>query len=67
MEAPQFTLRSGIGALHAALRLPQLVEERKLDFGGEGLLEDACFGHFHASMVGLRVFVLRRIKNGELV
>ena len=48
LKTLELTLRSGIGAFQAALRLPKPVEEGKLDFGGEGLLEDTCFGHFHA-------------------
>ena len=62
MKTLQFTLRSGIGALQAALRLPQPVEEGKLGFGGEGLLEDTCFAYFYARQFPLRDRHLLQIK-----
>ena len=54
LKTLELTLRSGIGAFQTALRLPQPVEEGKLGFGGEGLLEDTGFGHFHARQFPLR-------------
>ena len=54
MKALELTLRSGIGAFQAALRLPKPVEEGKLNFGCDGLPEDTRFAHFHARQLPLR-------------
>ena len=62
MKALELTLRSGIGAFEAALRLPKPIEEGKLFFGGEALLEDTCLGHFHARQFPLRDRHLLQIK-----
>ena len=55
-------MRSGVGALQAALRLPEPVEERKLGLGGGGFLEDACLTHFHARQFPLRDRHLHQIE-----
>ena len=53
METLHLTLRSGIGALQAALRLPEPVEQRDLVFGGCVLREDVYLTHFHAGQFPL--------------
>ena len=64
MKALELTLRSGIGAFQAALRLPKPIEEGKLFFGGEALLEDTCLSHFHARQFPLRDRHLLQIELG---
>ena len=54
MEALQLTLRAGVGALQAALRLPEAVEERNLDLGCASLENDAFFGSLDARELPLR-------------
>jgi hypothetical protein len=62
LKALELTLRSGIGAFQAALRLPKPVEKGKLGIGGEALLEDTCLSHFHAGQFPLRDRHLLQIK-----
>ena len=54
MQTLQFPLRSGIGALQAALTLPEPVEEGDLSCGAGGLPEDIRLAHFHARQFPLR-------------
>jgi hypothetical protein len=53
LETLQFALRSGVGALKAALGLPEPVEERELALGAFHFLEDTCFAYFHADQLPL--------------
>jgi len=50
----QLPLRSGIGALEAALTLPEPIEEGNLSSGAIGFAEDIRLTHFHARQFPLR-------------
>jgi len=54
LQTLKLTLRLGIGALQAALRLPEPLEQRDLDFGGGFLRYDAFFGQLDTSEFPLR-------------
>ena len=49
LDSFQFALCAGKGALHAALCLPDAVEQRDLDFGACNFPIDVSFAHFHTS------------------
>src|SRR5580704_9340055 len=49
LQTLQFTLRSGVRALEAALGLPEPVQERKLALDAVQIHEDPRFPYFHAN------------------
>jgi hypothetical protein len=54
LQALQLALPAGIGALQAALRAPQTVEERDLVCGAQVLAEDIDLAYFEARQFPLR-------------
>src|ERR1700680_2460667 len=54
LQALQLALRSGIGAFHAALGLPQTVEQRDLALGVGDFLEDMRLADFRAAEFPVR-------------
>jgi hypothetical protein len=64
LKTLQLTMRSGIGALQAVLRLPEPVEKGELGFGGGGFLEDTCLSYLHARQFPLRDRHLLQIELG---
>jgi hypothetical protein len=54
LKTLQFPLRSGVGALHPGLRLPEPVEQQSLSFGGGVFLENPGFAYFHPRQFPLR-------------
>ena len=54
LKALQFVLRSGVGSLHAALRLPETVEEADARVRDDGFLAEIRLACFHAIEFPLR-------------
>ena len=54
LQTLQLALRSGVGALEAALGLPEPVEHGELGCGLRHVREDGCFPYFHAAQFPLR-------------